>query len=73
MMASQVFSGGGLAAGITVGALPAADMLGTSSLSGLAAGLFTAGIRWPRALIGEAQQPFIFHRIKFQGLLFLVG
>jgi hypothetical protein len=37
VMASQVFSGAGLAAGVTVGALLAADMLGTSSLSGLPA------------------------------------
>jgi hypothetical protein len=38
-----VFSGAGLAAGVTVGALLAADMLSTSSLSGLPAALFTAG------------------------------
>ncbi len=35
LVASLVLSGLGLAAGITVGALLAQDMLGTSSLSGL--------------------------------------
>jgi MFS family permease len=43
VMTSQVFSGAGLAAGVTVGALLAADMLGTTSLSGLPAALFTFG------------------------------
>jgi MFS family permease len=43
VMASQVLSGAGLAAGVTVGALLAADMLGATSLSGLPSALFTAG------------------------------
>jgi len=40
---SQVLGGAGLAAGITVGALLAQDMLGTESLSGLPTALFTLG------------------------------
>lgn len=43
LLASQVLSGGGLAAGVTVGALLAEDMLGTTNLSGLPAALFTFG------------------------------
>ena len=35
LLASQVLSGAGLAAGVTVGALLAEDMLGTTGLSGL--------------------------------------
>jgi hypothetical protein len=38
-----VFSGAGLAAGITVGALLAQDMLGATSLAGLPSALFTIG------------------------------
>jgi MFS family permease len=56
VMASQVFSGAGLAAGITVGALLAADMLGTTSLSGLPAGLFTAGSAATALLVGRLSQ-----------------
>ena len=40
---SQVFGGAGLAAGITVGALIAQDMLGTDSFAGLPSALFTFG------------------------------
>jgi hypothetical protein len=40
---AQVFSGAGLAAGITVGALLAQDMLDTTSLAGLPSALFTFG------------------------------
>lgn len=43
VLASQVLSGAGLAAGVTVGALLAEDMLGTTGLSGLPAALFTFG------------------------------
>ena len=56
VMASQVFSGAGLAAGITVGALLAADMLGTSSLSGLPAALFTAGSAGTALTVGRLSQ-----------------
>ncbi|MBO3737673.1 MFS transporter [Actinoplanes flavus] len=53
VMASQVFSGAGLAAGATVGALLAADMLGTTSLSGLPTALFTAGSAATALLVGR--------------------
>ena len=43
LIASQVLSGAGLAAGITVGALLAEDVLGTTSLSGLPVALMTLG------------------------------
>lgn len=43
LLASQVLSGAGLAAGVTVGALLAEDMLGTTGLAGLPSALFTFG------------------------------
>ena len=43
LLVSQLLSGAGLAAGVTVGALLAEDMLGTTGLSGLPAALFTFG------------------------------
>jgi MFS family permease len=43
LVASQVLGGAGLAAGVTVGALLAEDVLGTTSLSGLPAALLTLG------------------------------
>lgn len=43
LVSAQILSGAGLAAGITVGALLARDMLGSTSLAGLPSGLFTAG------------------------------
>ena len=52
-MLAQILSGAGLAAGITVGALLAEQMLGSSSLSGLPTVFFTIGSgrcgRWARA------------------------
>jgi MFS family permease len=56
VMASQVFSGAGLAAGITVGALLAADMFDTTSLSGLPTALFTAGSAATAVLVGRLSQ-----------------
>jgi MFS family permease len=56
VMASQVFSGAGLAAGVTVGALLVADMLGTNSLSGLSTALFTAGSAGAALVIGRLSQ-----------------
>ncbi|MER6595636.1 hypothetical protein ABT214_28040 [Micromonospora purpureochromogenes] len=53
VMASQVFSGAGLAAGVTVGALLAADMLGTSNLSVLPTALFTAGSAGAALMVGR--------------------
>ncbi|MBL7258866.1 MFS transporter [Paractinoplanes lichenicola] len=56
VMASQVFSGAGLAAGITVGALLAEDMLGASSLAGLPSALFTAGSAATAVVVGRLSQ-----------------
>ncbi|MEU9112857.1 MFS transporter [Streptomyces sp. NPDC048483] len=43
LVLSQVLSGAGLAAGITVGALLAEEMLGSTGLAGVPSALFTAG------------------------------
>jgi MFS family permease len=43
VVVSQVFGGAGLAAGVTVGALLAQDMLGGEAVAGLPAALFTLG------------------------------
>ncbi|GAA3726726.1 MFS family permease [Spinactinospora alkalitolerans] len=53
---SQILDGAGLAAGVTVGALLAQDMLGTSSLSGLPAALFTLGSAAAAFLVGRISQ-----------------
>lgn len=56
VVASQVLGGAGLAAGITVGALLAKDMLGGDSLSGLPSALFTLGAASAAFLIGRISQ-----------------
>ena len=56
LLASQVLAGAGLAAGITVGALLAEDMLGSTSLSGLPAALFTFGSAGAAAGVGRLSQ-----------------
>ncbi|MGW6919357.1 MFS transporter [Kitasatospora sp. NPDC054939] len=43
LAAAQVLSGAGLAAGITVGALLAGDLLGSTGLAGIPSALFTGG------------------------------
>lgn len=53
LLASQVLSGAGLAAGVTVGALLAEDMLGTTGLSGLPAALFTFGSAGAAMAVGS--------------------
>ncbi|MFI7153451.1 MFS transporter [Nonomuraea sp. NPDC050022] len=53
---SQVFGGAGLAAGVTVGALLAQQMLGTDSLAGLPAALFTLGSALAAYLVGRFSQ-----------------
>lgn len=53
---SQVLGGAGLAAGITVGALLAEEMLGTSGLAGLPSGLFTLGSALAAFLVGRLTQ-----------------
>ena len=53
LVAAQVLSGAGLAAGITVGALLAEDMLGSDSLAGVPAALFTIGSAGAAAVVGR--------------------
>jgi MFS family permease len=56
LVLAQVLSGAGLAAGITVGALLARDMLGSTSLAGLPAALFTLGAAGSALLVGRLSQ-----------------
>lgn len=53
---SQIFGGAGLAAGITVGALLAQDMLGTDAYSGVPVALLTLGSAGAAYLIGRISQ-----------------
>ncbi|TJZ58911.1 MFS transporter [Streptomyces piniterrae] len=53
---SQVLSGAGLAAGITVGALLAEEMLGSTGLAGVPSALFTAGSALGAVAIGRICQ-----------------
>lgn len=53
---SQMLGGAGLAAGITVGALLAEDMLGTDSVAGLPIGLFTLGSALAAFSVGRWSQ-----------------
>ncbi|MFJ5760475.1 MFS transporter [Neobacillus sp. NPDC093182] len=55
---SQIFGGAGLAAGITVGALLAQDMLGTDSVTGIPTALFTLGSAGAALLVGRLSQEF---------------
>lgn len=56
VVASQVMGGAGLAAGVAVGALLAADMLGSDGLAGLPIALFTLGSALAAYLIGRFTQ-----------------
>jgi MFS family permease len=56
VMTSQTFSGAGLAAGVTVGALLAEDMLDATSLSGLPVALFTFGSAGAALAVGRLTQ-----------------
>jgi MFS family permease len=56
LVLAQVFSGAGLAAGITVGALLAQDMLGTAGLAGLPSALFTIGSAGAAVVVGRLSQ-----------------
>ena len=56
LLLSQVLAGAGLAAGITVGALLAEDMLGTDSAAGLPTALFTIGSAAAAVVIGRLSQ-----------------
>lgn len=53
---SQMFGGAGLAAGITVGALLAQDMLGTDSYAGVPTALFTLGSAAAALIVGRLSQ-----------------
>lgn len=55
---SQIFGGAGLAAGVTVGALLAQDMLGTDSLAGIPAALLTLGSAGAAILMGRISQRY---------------
>lgn len=56
VVASQMLGGAGLAAGVTVGALLAQDMLGSESVAGLPAGLFTLGSALAAYSVGRYSQ-----------------
>lgn len=55
---SQIFGGAGLAAGVTVGALLAQDMLGTDRFAGIPAALFTLGSAVTALLVGLLSQRY---------------
>ncbi|MCI2256626.1 MFS transporter [Domibacillus sp. PGB-M46] len=55
---AQIFGGAGLAAGITVGALLAQDMLGTESGAGIPVALLTLGSAGAALLVGRLSQRF---------------
>lgn len=55
---SQIFGGAGLAAGITVGALLARDMIGTDSIAGMPAAMYTLGSAGAALLVGRLSQRF---------------
>ncbi|MCF2945572.1 MFS transporter [Paenibacillus tarimensis] len=55
---SQIFGGAGLAAGVTVGALLAQDMLGTDRYAGIPAALLTLGSAASALLVGRLSQRF---------------
>lgn len=56
LFASQLLAGAGLAAGITVGALLAEDMLGSTGSAGLPAALFTLGAAIASLQVGRLSQ-----------------
>ncbi|MCT2536761.1 MFS transporter [Aquibacillus koreensis] len=55
---AQIFGGAGLAAGITVGALLAEDMLGADSFAGIPIALFTLGSAGAALLVGNLSHRF---------------
>ncbi|MDW5597465.1 MFS transporter [Conexibacter stalactiti] len=56
LVIAQMLGGAGLAAGVTVGALLAEDMLDSTSFSGLPAALFTTGSAAASLLVGRLSQ-----------------
>lgn len=55
---SQIFGGAGLAAGVTVGALLAQQMLGTDAYAGVPAALFTLGSAGAALIVGKLSQQY---------------
>lgn len=55
---SQIFGGAGLAAGITVGALLAQQMLGTDAYAGVPSALFTLGSAGAAFVVGKISQRY---------------
>ncbi|MFT9819636.1 MFS transporter [Lysinibacillus sp. NPDC056185] len=55
---SQIFGGAGLAAGITVGALLAQQMLGTDAYAGVPSALFTLGSAGAALVVGKLSQRY---------------
>ncbi|KKI91084.1 MFS transporter [Bacillus sp. SA1-12] len=55
---SQIFGGAGLAAGITVGALLAQQMLGSDAIAGLPAALLTLGSAGAAFIVGRLSQRY---------------
>jgi MFS family permease len=55
---SQIFGGAGLAAGVTVGALIAQEMLGTESYAGVPAALITLGSAAAALLVGRFSERY---------------
>lgn len=55
---SQIFGGAGLAAGITVGAILAQQMLGTDAVSGLPTAMFTLGSAGTALAVGRISQRY---------------
>lgn len=58
LVVAQVFGGAGLAAGVSVGALLAKDLLGSTTGAGLPAALFTAGSAGTAAAVGRLSQRY---------------
>lgn len=58
VVASQVLGGAGLAAGVTVGALLAEQMLGSQQLAGVPAALMTTGAAVSAFLVGRVTQRY---------------
>ncbi|MDZ7679645.1 MAG: MFS transporter [Acidimicrobiales bacterium] len=56
LVIAQVFGGAGLAAGVSVGALLAKDLLGSTTSAGLPAALFTAGSAGAALTVGRVSQ-----------------
>ena len=56
LILGQLLAGAGLAAGVTVGALLAEDLLGGPGLSGLPSALFTGGSALAAVLVGKLSQ-----------------